>query len=65
MSEVKTIKIDNVDYNIDEFSDQAKAVFDHVVDLEHKVKIAQFNLVQLQFSLNAFVTQLKTEITSK
>lgn len=62
MSDNKIVKIDNVEYNINDFNEAQKAVFEHVVDLERKMKVANFNLVQLQFSLNAFIAQLKSEL---
>lgn len=56
------ITIDDVEYNVDDFSDKAKGIFEHVVDLERKVRAANFNLVQLQVGLNTFIAELKAEI---
>lgn len=59
------IKIDDVEYKVEDFSDTAKAIFEHVTDLEHKVRAAQKNLLQLQVGLNAFVGELKNELTKE
>lgn len=56
------ITINDKEYNVDEFSEKAKAIFEHTVDLQRKIKTAKFNLIQLEVGLNAFVTELKAEL---
>jgi len=51
--------IDGVEYDPTNFTDQQKALLDHVVDLERKVASARFNLDQLSVGRDTFFNLLK------
>ena len=65
MSEDNTLEIDGVKHNIEEMTDQQKAMLKHVADLEQKLANARFNLDQLQFSRQAFIDALKASLNEK
>lgn len=65
MSEENTLEIDGVKHNIDEMTDQQKAMLKHVADLEQKLANARFNLDQLQFSRQAFIDALKASLNEE
>jgi hypothetical protein len=56
--EKKTITVNNVDYNLEDLSEQQTAMVNHIQDLDRKLGNAQFNLDQLQVGRNAFVDML-------
>jgi hypothetical protein len=55
----KTIQIDGKDYNVSSFNEKQTVLFNHCVDLENQVNMANFRLQQLQVSKDAFVGLLK------
>lgn len=59
------IIIDDVEYNFEELSDKAKALVQHVSDLDRKVATARFNVDQLQVGRDAFFAMLKAELAPK
>jgi cytochrome b involved in lipid metabolism len=56
------LMIDGVEYDVDTFNDQQKAILDHVVDLERKVASAKFNLDQLSVGRDTFFNMLKQSL---
>lgn len=56
------IMIDDVEYMFDDLSDKAKALVQHVSDLDRKLANARFNLDQLQVGRDAFYAMLKAEL---
>lgn len=56
------ITIDDVEYDFDELSDKAKALVQHVADLDRKLNSTKFNLDQLQVGKDAFFAMLKEEL---
>lgn len=60
MTEKQTnvITINDKDYNLDEMTDQQKAMLNHITDLDRKIKNTQFNLDQLNVGKDAFVQML-------
>ena len=54
----KTITVNDVEYNIDDFTDQQKTMLNHINDLDRKLANAQFNLDQLNVGREAFVKML-------
>ena len=60
--EQSTITIDNKEYNIDSFTDEQKAMVNHVIDLDRKLKSSEFNLIQLRFGRQAFLDALKASL---
>jgi hypothetical protein len=67
MGEKKTnpVTIDNVDYDVNDFTDQQKILLEHVVDLDRKLNSAKFAVDQLQVGRDAFFNLLKTALTPK
>lgn len=57
--EKNTITLDGKEYNVENLSDNAKLMVDHIVDLDRKLKSMQFNVDQIQVGREAFITMLK------
>jgi hypothetical protein len=53
-----TITVNDVEYDVNEFTDEQKALLNHVQDLDRKLGNAQFNLDQLMVGREAFVQRL-------
>ena len=64
-NEKQMVKIDDAEYDIEEMTDQQKAMLKHIADLEQKLANARFNLDQLQFSRQAFIDALKASLNEK
>jgi hypothetical protein len=64
MGEKKTtpITIDNVDYNLEDLTQEQQVLFNHCLDLDRKISSAQFNLDQLQVGKQAFFNMLKDSL---
>jgi len=64
MSETKknTLTIDEVEHDIDTMTEEQKMMVNHVTDLDRKIGNSQFNLDQLLFGKQAFVTALKESL---
>ncbi|MFZ9649736.1 MAG: hypothetical protein ACO29C_06570 [Fluviibacter sp.] len=60
--EKSTITLDGVEYNVDDLSENAKLMIDHIVDLDRKLKSMQFNVDQIQVGREAFITMLKKTV---
>jgi hypothetical protein len=56
--EKKTISVNDVEYNIDDLTNQQKAMVNHISDLDRKLTSARFNVDQLSFGREAFVNTL-------
>jgi cytochrome b involved in lipid metabolism len=56
------VTIDGIEYDVDTFTDQQKALLDHTADLERKVASAKFNLDQLSVGRDAFLNMLKQSL---
>ena len=65
MSEKKTqvITIDEVEYNVEDFTDEQKVLINHVMDLDRKIGSTKFNLDQLNVGRGAFMNALKDTLT--
>ena len=59
------VSIDDKEYDMDSFSDEQKAMVNHIVDLERKLQSSEFNLVQLRFGKQAFTDALKASLEEK
>ncbi len=57
-NEKNLITVNDVEYNIEDFTDAQKAMLNHVQDLDRKLGNAQFNLDQLSVGREAFVKML-------
>jgi hypothetical protein len=64
-NEKNTITIDNVEYNVDELSNEQKIIVNHLLDLERKIGSSQFNLDQLQVGKNAFMQLFKNTLNTE
>jgi hypothetical protein len=62
--EKKTISVNDVEYNIDDLTDQQKAMVNHITDLDRKLASARFNVDQLAFGREAFVNALAQSLES-
>ena len=56
--EKKTITVNDVEHNINDLNEQQQAMINHVNDLDRKLANARFNLDQLAFGREAFVSAL-------
>lgn len=67
MTEKQTnvITINDKDYNLDEMTDQQKAMLNHITDLDRKIKNTQFNLDQLNVGKDAFVQMLIASLSQE
>lgn len=54
----KTITINDVEYNLDDFSQEQAAMLNHINDLDRKINSTRFNLDQLSVGREAFVKML-------
>ena len=60
--ETPMLNFDGVEYNIDEMTDEQKAMLNHISDLDRKVGSAEFNLTQLKFGREAFISSLRDSL---
>ena len=65
MTEKKTqvITIDEVEYNVEDFTDEQRVLINHVMDLDRKISSTTFNLDQLNVGRGAFMNALKDTLT--
>ena len=56
--ENKTITINDIEYNLDDFTQEQSAMLNHINDLDRKLANARFNVDQLAFGREAFVKAL-------
>lgn len=61
MTEKKTqvITIDEVEYNVEDFTDEQRVLINHVMDLDRKIGSTKLNLDQLNVGRGAFMNALK------
>ena len=57
-----TITIDNIKYNVNEFTDIQKSLTTHIRDLSNKIQIAKFEMQQKEFARKAVIRELLEEI---
>ena len=60
--EPQIVKIDDVEYDANNFNEQQVALFNHCVDLDRKIGSAQFNLDQLAVGKEAFIKRLEESL---
>ena len=63
--EKKTITVNEVEYNSDDFTVEQAAMLNHVQDLDRKLSNAQFNLDQLMVGREAFVARLAASLEAE
>ena len=56
--EKKTITVNDVEYNLEDFTSQQSAFLNHINDLDRKLSSAQFNIDQLNVGRQKFVELL-------
>ena len=52
------IVVNDVQYDLENFSDQQKTMVNHIADLDRKLSSARFNVQQLEVGREAFVNML-------
>lgn len=62
MAKDNIITINDVEYSVNDFTDQQKVMLNHIQDLDRKLSNAQFNLDQLQVGRQAFVDMLSSSL---
>jgi hypothetical protein len=60
--EKKTITVNEVEYNLDDFTAEQSVLLNHIQDLDRKLSNAQFNLDQLMVGREAFVQRLAASL---
>jgi hypothetical protein len=67
MTEKKTqvITIDEIEYNVEDFTDEQRVLINHVIDLDRKINSTKFNLDQLNVGRNAFMNMLSTSLKAE
>jgi hypothetical protein len=60
--EKPVITIDDKEFNIEDMTGEQQAMINHINDLDRKIGQSQFNLEQLQFGKNAFVSSLSQSL---
>ena len=58
----QTISINGEDHNLNDLSEDQKAVINHIQDLDRKISSSQFNLEQLLFGKEAFMNRLNQSL---
>lgn len=59
------IVIDNIEHDLDSFTDQQKMLVQHIADLDRKITSTRFNLDQLTVGKDAFIGMLKQSLAEK
>ena len=57
-NEKNLITVNDIEYNVDDFTDAQKIMLNHINDLGRKLDNARFNLDQLNICREAFVNML-------
>ena len=63
--QTQTITLDNVEYKIEDMTDEQKAMLNHINDLGNKLNSMNFNRDQIQFGHDSFVKALKESLDSE
>lgn len=63
--EKKTIFVNDVEYNVEDLTEQQIAMVNHVSDLDRKLANARFNVDQLAFGREAFVKALAESLETQ
>lgn len=60
--EKNLITINDIEYNVDDFTDEQKTMLNHINDLGRKLDNARFNLDQLSIGREAFIQRLSVSL---
>jgi len=63
--QTQTITLDDVEYKIEDMTDEQKAMLNHINDLGNKLNSMNFNRDQIQFGRDSFVKALKESLNSE
>ena len=56
------VTINDKEFNIEDMTDEQQAMLNHINDLDRKIGQSQYNLEQLTFGKNAFVSSLSQSL---
>ena len=65
MADPQIVKIDDVEYDANTFTEEQKLLFNHCLDIDHKIGSANFQLQQLNVGKEAFIKLLKEALTKE
>ena len=60
--EKNLITVNDIEYNVDDFTDEQKIMLNHINDLGRKLDNARFNLDQLSIGREAFIQRLSISL---
>lgn len=63
--ESQVVVINNVEYKVDDLTEQQVMLVNHVADLDRKLAQSQFNLDQLQGGREFFMKKLEMELENE
>jgi len=58
----QTVTINDVEHKVSDFSPEQISLVNHVSDLDRKIQSSNFNLEQLQFGREAFMSSLTASL---
>lgn len=61
-NEKTPVVIDDVEYSVEDMTQEQQTYLNHVVDLDRKINSMRFNLDQLNVGRNAFMNALKSSL---
>jgi len=61
-NEKNLITVNDIEYNVDDFTDEQKIMLNHINDLGRKLDNARFNLDQLNIGREAFIKHLSVSL---
>ena len=61
----QVITIDEVEYNVEDFTDEQRVLINHVMDLDRKIGSTKFNLDQLNVGREAFINMLANSLEAE
>lgn len=59
------ITVNNVEYYLEDFTDQQKIMVNHIVDLDRKLSSARFNVQQLEIGREAFINMFTRSLAEE
>ena len=59
------ITIDDVEYTLEDMTDEQQAMVRHIADLDRKIGSAQFSVTQMSVGKDAFVNMLKASLANE
>jgi len=59
------VVINNVEYSLEDMTEQQRTMLNHVTDLDRKLSSARFNVQQLEVGREAFINMLTQALEQK